>query len=171
LWLPQETIFFDGASLVRETEVALDPSARLVACESVIFGRAAMGETVRAGAIVESWRIRVAGRLVFADSLRLSGDIAGTLDRPAVGGGARALATVIYAGAGADERIELLRAAALGFDSARVASSCLGPVVVTRIMANTGQAARRALSAVLSALIGSLSDDAIWNRLPRVWSC
>ena len=171
LWLPQETILFDGASLARKTEVEIDPSSRLIACESVIFGRTAMGETVRAGAIVESWRLRVGGRLVFADSFRLSGDIAAMLDRPAVGGGARALATVIYAGPDASERIGLLRAVVIDPGCVRVASSCLGPVVVTRVLADTGQAARRAVSAVLVALIGSVAAETGATGLPRAWSC
>lgn len=171
LWLPQETILFDGGNLSRRTEVDLDPSARLIACESLILGRTAMGETVRTGAVVEAWRIRVEKELVFADTFRLDGDIAKALDRPAVGGGARAFATVIYAGPEAADRMVALRAVALEQQSARVAASCLGPVAITRIMAETGHAARHALSAVLAALLQSMAGDVESTRLPRIWSC
>lgn len=171
LWLPQETILFDGACLHRRTEVELDPSARLLACEGLIFGRAAMGEELRSGSVVDAWRIRFAGRLIFADSFRLSGDMAERLDRPAIGGGARALATVIYVGPDAAERLELLRDPEIEAGAAEVGSSCRGPLLVTRILAPSGAAARAALSAVLTVHMARLDQRASGQRLPRVWSC
>lgn len=171
LWLPQETILFDGANLARKTEIEIDPSARMIACESLIFGRTAMGEAVRSGAVVDAWRIRNAGQLVFADTFRLSGDMESTLDRPAVGAGARALATVIYAGSDAEARVATLRDLAVEVGPTRVASSCRGPVVATRILADSGMAARLALSAVLTALMESVAEAAGARLLPRIWSC
>ena len=168
LWLPQETILFDGARLSRKTEVKLDRSARLIACESLVVGRAAMGETVRSGAIDDAWQIRIAGRLVFADRFRLAGDIAGQLERPAIGAGARALATVIFAGPDAAQRLEALRGLPIDAPSARVAASCRGSVLIARILANDGPALRHALQASLEALIGQLDPAA---GLPRVWFC
>jgi len=171
LWLPQETILFDGARLVRRTRVEIDSAARLIACECLIFGRTAMGEVVRSGAVVDAWRIHSAGRLVFADTFRLSGDIAGTLDRLAVGAGARALATAIYAGPDAEARVATLRDLPMDGDSARVASSCRGSVAVVRILADNGMVARLALATVLTVLIGSVAETAGSARLPRVWFC
>ena len=46
-WLPQETILFDAARLERRLEVDLAADARLTALETLVLGRAAMGETVR----------------------------------------------------------------------------------------------------------------------------
>ncbi len=46
VWLPQETILFDRARLSRTVDIALAPGASLVFAEAVIFGRAAMGETM-----------------------------------------------------------------------------------------------------------------------------
>jgi urease accessory protein len=171
LWLPQETILFDGGRLARRTEVDLDPSARLIACESLVFGRTAMGEVVRDGGVTDIWRVRRGGRPLFADSFRLDGDLAAALDRPAVGGGARALATVLYAGPDADARIGLLRSLRPIDPATRMASSCLGGLVVTRILAATGAAVRQTLVGVLTALLGALGDATDDRRLPRVWSC
>lgn len=171
LWLPQETILFDGGNLSRRTEVELDPTARLIACESLILGRTAMGEAIRTGAVLEAWRISVEKQLVFADTLRLGGDIAKALDRPAVGHGARAFATVIYAGPDAVDRVDVLHDVAAELPGARVAASCLGPVTVARILAETGQGARHALSAVLAALLQSVAGEVESTRLPRIWSC
>ena len=38
-WLPQETIVFDGARLARTLEIDMQSSSRLVALESIVFGR------------------------------------------------------------------------------------------------------------------------------------
>ena len=75
-WLPQETILFDGARLDRRLEVEMAADARLLALETLVLGRAAMGETVATGAVSDQWRIRRGGRLVHAEALRLDGDLA-----------------------------------------------------------------------------------------------
>ncbi|NJO36924.1 MAG: urease accessory protein, partial [Rhizobiales bacterium] len=81
-WLPQETIFFDGGRLRRRFAADLHPTARLIACESMVFGRTAMGETVRTGHLSDGWRVTVGGRIVFADGLWMDGAIQRRLDRP-----------------------------------------------------------------------------------------
>ena len=63
--------------------------------EAVVFGRSAMGETVEQGAFTDRWRVRRGGRLVFAETVRLDGAIAGRLAEPAVAGGGVAIATVL----------------------------------------------------------------------------
>ena len=176
IWLPQETILFDGGRLRRRTEVDLSPRARMLACESLVFGRHAMGESVRDGAVFDAWRVRCGGRLVFADTLRLNGDIAENLQRPAVAAGAGALASVIYAGQRGDTLVDALRRACGDSDRARVASSwvsCsdLNPVVLVRILAADGQALRRRLVAVLCRAIEWIAEGSPRLRLPRVWLC
>ena len=175
IWLPQETILFDDGRLRRRTEVDLSPRARMLACESLVFGRHAMGESVRAGAVFDAWRVRCGGRLVFADTLRLDGDIAENLQRPAVAAGARAWASVIYAGQRGDGLVDALRRACGTGDGARgsscVSCSDLNPVVLVRILAADGQALRRRLVAVLSRAIEWIAEGSPRLRLPRVWLC
>ena len=57
-WLPQETILFDRARLSRRIEIDLAEGASLVMAEAVVFGRAAMGETMREGRFADRWRLR-----------------------------------------------------------------------------------------------------------------
>ena len=64
-------------------------------CETVVFGRAAMGEAVRQGEFVDRWRVRRGGRLVFAETVRLDGAIGDKLARPAIAGGGVAIGTVL----------------------------------------------------------------------------
>ena len=66
--------------------------------EAVVFGRAAMGEAMSEGLFADRWRVRRAGKLVFADSARLDGDDGGKArrSRPSAAGGI-AIATVLVA--------------------------------------------------------------------------
>ena len=82
-WLPQETILFDRARIVRRIDIDLAEDASLLLCEIVVFGRAAMGEKMLHGEFVDRWRLRRGGRLVFAETIRLDGDIGEKLARPA----------------------------------------------------------------------------------------
>src|SRR4051794_11980479 len=94
-WLPQETILFDRARVSRTIEIDLAEDASLLLCEIVVFGRAAMGETMRTGQFTDRWRLRRGGRLVFAETVRLDGDIGETLRRRAVANGGGAIGTAL----------------------------------------------------------------------------
>src|SRR5271154_6170709 len=92
-WLPQETILFDRARVARRIDIDLAESASLALCEIVVFGRAAMGERMLRGEFVDRWRIRRGGRLVFAETVRLDGDIGAKLANSAIAKGGVAIGT------------------------------------------------------------------------------
>ncbi len=96
-WIPQESILFDGAMAERRIEVEMAPDARLLLAEQVVLGRLAMGERIGAASLRDRWRVRRGGRLVFAEAVDLAGPLFARLDRPAIGGGARAFATILLA--------------------------------------------------------------------------
>ena len=81
-WLPQETILFDRTRIHRRFEIDLAETASLLLCEIVVFGRLAMGERILTGEFVDRWRLRRGGRLVFAENIRLDGDIGSKLGKP-----------------------------------------------------------------------------------------
>jgi urease accessory protein UreH len=69
-WLPQETILFDRCSARRTLDVELAVGAAFLMVESLIFGRAAMGEVLRAADFNDRIAIRrtgVPGRCCAAD--------------------------------------------------------------------------------------------------------
>lgn len=165
-WLPQETILFDGGRVERITTADVAEGGTLIACESLVVGRRAMGETVRSGSVRDAWRVRHGGRLVFADTFRLDGDIAATLARPSIADGAEAFATVLVVGEAVADRLTGVRALA-GTLPAAVAATARGPVLVTRIMAASGAEMRAALIAVFARLRSV--DGGV--GLPRVWNC
>ncbi|MGY4305804.1 urease accessory protein [Bradyrhizobium sp. USDA 4369] len=94
-WLPQETILFDRARIHRRIDIDLAATASLLLCEIVVFGRTAMGERMREGEFVDRWRLRRGGRLVFAETVCLDGDIGAKLAQPAIAKGAAAIGTAL----------------------------------------------------------------------------
>src|SRR6202795_1984842 len=158
-WLPQETIVFDQARLRRSIDIELARAANLVLAEAAVFGRSAMGETVVQGHFFDRWRLRVGGALVFAETLRLDGDIAQRLAQRAITGGGVAVASVIkYPGGDADAvAVRDMQDRFAG----EVGVSAWNGLVVARLVATDGAALRRDLVAVLTAL------DAA--PLPRLW--
>jgi urease accessory protein len=158
-WLPQETIVFDQARLRRSIDVALARDANLLLAEAAVFGRSAMGEAVVQGHFFDRWRLRIGSALVFAETLRLDGDIAQRLAKRAITGGGVAVASVIkYPGNDADAAA--VRAMQDDF-AGEVGVSAWNGLVVARLVATDGAALRRDLVAVLTAL------DA--TPLPRLW--
>lgn len=156
LWLPQETILFDGAALTRTITADLAATARLLAVESVILGREAMGETVADARLADRWRIRQAGRLVFADDLAFDGAPPAT---PATLGGSRAFATVVLVDPRAEDLLDDLRAAI----GERGAASAWSGKLVARLVARDGFDLRKSLIPALTLLAGGAA-------LPKTWS-
>jgi len=158
-WLPQETILFDRARLSRRIDIDLNEGASLLLAEIVVFGRAAMDETMREGAYRDRWRLKRAGRLVFAETLRLDGDIAGQLAQVATARGGTAVATVLIAPAGEDT-VERVRAATASF-ATEVGISAWNGFAVARFCAKDAAALRGDVMKVLAQI------DA--KALPRLW--
>jgi urease accessory protein len=160
-WLPQETLLFDGARLERRLAIDLSGDASLLAVESLVFGRLAMGESRIDASLRDSWRVSRDGKLVFADETRL--DAAGaTLDRKAAGAGARALATILGAAPNIEARLPHLRAAlANETESVEAGASFLDGIVVARLLSASPLRLRAAAIAAILAL-GE-------HKPPRLW--
>lgn len=167
-WLPQETILFDGARLVRRISADLAGGARLLACESLVLGRLARGETIGTGLVHDAWRVHRDGRLLWADALRLEGDIERQLARPAVLDGRHALASAVYVGEDAGAWLEPARGW-LDRPDLRGGVSLRPGILVMRLMAEAGQALRRALAAILAPLRAAIGAGPA--EMPRVWAC
>ena len=184
-WLPQETIVFDGARLARSLEIDVAPDACLLALESTVFGRRAMGETVSRGRISDRWRLSIGGRLAFADHFLLDDALTGPIDaslaQGPVANGAHCVATLVVVAPDCDRIVAAARETRAESSSerssvpshessaearARVGATVLDGLAVVRVVAADG-AAMRAVLARLVALAGESSGI----TLPRVWHC
>jgi urease accessory protein len=158
-WLPQETILFDRARVARRIDIDLADGASLLLCEIVVFGRTAMGETLRHGEFVDRWRLRHGGRLVFAETVRLDGDIGEKLARAAVAKGGAAIGTALIV-PGDETLVERIRAISDSF-AGEVGLSAWNGFAMARFCAQDAARLRADMMALLARASG--------RALPRLW--
>ena len=157
-WLPQETILFDRARVHRRFDIELDETASLLLCEIVVFGRTAMGERMEQGEFIDRWRLRRGGRLVFAETVRLDGEIGAKLARSAIAKGGAAIGTALIV-PGDEALVERLRGASDSF-AGEVGISAWNGFAMARFCAQDAARLRADMMAVL-ARTGA--------ALPRLW--
>ncbi len=162
-WLPQETILFDNCALERRLEIDLAPDAWFLGVESLVFGRAAMGERVERALLRDALRVRRGGRWLLHDAVRMQGLVAAMLSRKAIGDGARALATLLHVAPTAEALLTPVRAA-LTDCGAEAGVSAWNGMLVARLLAVDGAVLRRAVAAALAVIRAP-------RPLPRVWMC
>lgn len=166
-WMPQATILFDGARLRRSILAEVAAEGRLLLVEPVILGRTARGERFSNGELLDSWRIRRAGRLIYADGMVLEGSIAETLDRRACAGGWAAYATLLLVAPDAESRLEVVRAALDLPDGLPehldAGASAWSGMVSIRLLARDG--------ALLDAAIRRVIPALGITEVPRIWHC
>lgn len=172
-WLPQETIVFNRAAFARTLDVDLAEDAEALVLEATLFGRLAMGERTVQGNFHDRWRVRQGGVLIHAEDFRLGPDIAATLQRPAVTGGALAVATLLLVSPQAEDLLDKVRAI-IGDPGigGPVISDCGGASfwsvgrsgkLLARLCAGDGYQLRKRLVPLVELLNGRAG-------LPKLWS-
>jgi urease accessory protein len=167
-WLPQETIIFNQARLVREMEIDLSSGAELLALEWLVLGRAAHGEQMSGGHIQDSWRVKKDGRLLWADGFRASDEAIQQLYKKALLSSCRALATLIYFGPDIGTRLDLLRDTAASLEC-HCGTTSVGGLIVARFAAEMSSDLRLALRSFLQKFNRVLGDGPF--GVPKMWSC
>lgn len=157
-WLPQETILFDHGALDRSLSIEMAHDSRLLAVESLILGRSAMGETLNETHLRDRIRVRRGGELIFADTLRLSTEMLHDLSGAAMLNGAGAMASVVFAAPEAEAHLPHLRS----LMPATGGVSLIRPgLLFARLVAQDSFVLRQSLIPVLTHLNGT--------NLPRTW--
>ncbi|MDX2265526.1 MAG: urease accessory protein UreD [Hyphomicrobiales bacterium] len=159
-WLPQETILYSHARLDRAFDVDVATDASLLVAEVTVFGRKAMGEVLTHGEWTERWRVRRAGRLIFAENIGMHGDICNLLARKAIGAGADNIATMLFVATDAEIRLNAVREA-IADASCAIGVSAWNGLLCVRAMGDDLAALRRSLALAVVALRGV--------AMPRVW--
>jgi len=167
-WLPQETIVFDRARVFRETHVEVTSGTELLALEWLVLGRAAHGERLSAGTITDRWHVVRDGRLVWADSFRITDAVVPHLSRKALLSDCCAVATLVYFGSETGARLELVRDLASSL-ACHCAVTQVAGLMVARFAARTSYDLRTALRYVLQQFGNGLAQGPF--QVPRMWSC
>lgn len=160
-WLPQESILFNRCAVDRVLEVDVAEGGWFLGIETLVFGRAAMGEVVETARLADTIRVRQAGRLTLHDGIRINGEVAPALARAAIGAGGGAVATLVMVAPNAAASLDSLRDALAPFDAG---VSAWDGMLVARVAAQDGACIRSAIVAGLAVLRDG-------RALPRVWNC
>ncbi len=156
MWLPQETILYDGASLQRNFTVALAPSAKFLSVEPVVLGRTEMGEKISKIHLKDRWRIKLGGVLLHAEDLLLGPNLPTSKSTLAE---AKAFATVIYVAEDAERQLDAVRS----LMNNNAGATAWNGKLIARVIAEDSFLLRKALIPVLNTLAGS-------NALPKIWT-
>lgn len=167
-WLGQETILFANARVRRLFEASVAPDARLLAVESLVFGRIAMGERFDRGLLHDAWRIRRGQRLIWADAIHLDGNVAHTRAAPYGFGTGVASATVVYVGPDANQYIGDVRRVLDDHGGIGTATAFDG-LLVARLLAEDAASLRAAVISVAGGIRNWAAG--LPRRLPQVWYC
>ena len=168
-WLPPGTILFDRVRLRRRTALSVTPGGRLLAGEILMFGRTAMGERLLQGFVHDAWRVRYGGRLVWADSLHLDGDLSMPFASPAGFADARAAGMVLYVADDAAGKIELARDLQdlAQVDGVRAGATAFDRVLLLRWLGVDAGDVRAAFGRFWSAFRAEALGRP--SRLPTLW--
>ena len=157
-WLPQETILFEGSRLCRRLEAEVAEDSKFLMVEPLIFGRKASGETLKSCYLDDSVCITTGGNPIHVDRIKLSGDIASVLKRPAIASGGSAMASIILVDPTAKAMLDGVKA---HLPSSAGASLLADNILVVRLLSADSFALRNALLPVLKQLTH--------NTIPKNW--
>jgi urease accessory protein len=152
-WLPLETIFYNKAQFERQTDIHLTKEATLIFAEMMVFGRLASGEIIDNASFKDIRRIYHDNQLIYAENTQFSGNLHEKLNSPAIGNGARAIATIISTEGSLDSLREI--------ETPECAFTQRNGLILARFMSNDATSLRLIYSKVLAMLMPS--------ALPRNW--
>ncbi|MGI9213392.1 MAG: urease accessory protein UreD [Methylococcaceae bacterium] len=161
-WLPQETIFFQGAKVRSTVQVNLHEAARFIGWEFSVLGRPAAGEGFDHGQVILDWRMYLADQPMLLE--RLNGDNASL--HALSGWGGRPMAASLWAYPATPSLLERIQT--LSAHDPDTGVSLLGQLLVVRSRANSMSHLHRLLRAIWACLrpevIGSEPLP------PRIWN-
>jgi urease accessory protein len=160
-WLPQETIFYDGADVAMTHDVDLAAGAVYIGSEVLCFGRRASGECFLRGQVRQRTRIRIDGRPVWWEQ---GGITPAALHSPLGLRGHSVCATLVAVGKPVPAALQ----GALRALDAGLAVSQVKQVFVARFLGDDSERARAVLTSAWQALRPHLLDRAATK--PRIWN-
>ncbi len=152
-WLPQETILFDRCRLRRRLGVEMAGNASFLGVETLVLGRALMGERVKSAFLKDDIRITREGDLIFADAIALDGAVSGRMAAEWCGGPANCVASVTFVAPDAESFLARLRHLMPATGGVSVIRD---GVLFARLLAADSFDMRRVLIPILTALRGPL---------------
>ena len=168
-WLPQETIFFNGADVLLDTHIDLTSSARYLGCEILCFGRTASGEHFDQGRIRQRLSIKRDGKPLWLEQGSLHGG-SQQMRSPLGLAGCSVCASLIAVGpVQATPLLHALRQQMLTASqgSGRVGATQMKSVIIARYLGHSSEVARHVMLAAWQLLRPALLGHEA--SVPRIW--
>jgi urease accessory protein len=163
-WMPQETIFFNGAQVELDTALELHGDARYIGIEILCFGRTASGEQFDHGSIRQRSTIRRDGKLIWNEQGRIGGGDA-AMHSPLGLAGNTVCATLLAVGPPLTTQALRAMREQLG---PQVGVTQAGAVLVVRMLSQRSELARSAMLQAWQILRPLLMARAA--VVPRIWN-
>jgi len=167
-WLPQETIFFDGAHASTQTQVRLEGNSRFLGWEILCLGRRASGESFNQGHLHLETRLSGDQGPLWLEKGRLLGDDP-LLHSPVGLAGKTVCATLLAAGLDIDPSLlGACRAQPVLEADALAGITRLPRLLVARYLGHSSEAARHWLTALWQQLRPTFAGREA--QTPRIWN-
>lgn len=159
-WLPQELILFEASVTERDLHVEMAGDAEVLILETLVLGRAAMGEQLCSVSLFDRRSVRRGGRLVMTEPFSIT---SADLEPAKLAGlnGALALASLSLFAPDAEDRIGAVRAVLPTDGSVLAAASAWDGRITARFMGSDAYALRRVVARAVETVTR--------GPLPRVW--
>jgi urease accessory protein len=165
-WLPQETIYYPGATARQRLQVRLDAASRFIGWDIGCLGLPARGEAF-AGSVAQGFEVWLEARPLLLDQLRLD-DGAGTLHATWGLASFPVLGTFAAYPAVPADLEAALAAAGIGEEDGRCGLSLVDGLLVGRCLARHGDRAKRLFETLWRELRPRLLGRPA--HAPRIWA-
>ena len=162
LWLPQEIIFFNNCNFARRINLNLDIFSNLVMCETTIFGRTSMQETVERGYFSDLWQINLDEKIIHAEAINFSGDIKEALTNKTNLNDKYVVNTILITGKEFINKAELLDINKYENKNVKIAISQWDNKILIRSIGKNSYYLKFAIIKILTYFLG--------DNLPNVWN-
>ncbi|MEM1378799.1 MAG: urease accessory protein UreD [Pseudomonadota bacterium] len=171
LWLPQETILFEGSALNRQFNASMHETSRLTALEIIVMGREAMNETISDTSLIDRWWVEANSEPIHADAVRFNSASIERLSNQASLAGHRVFGTLIdiapsSATVDPRDRVARLNALQASFEAnekVQFGFSIFDKKTITRFTARTSYDLRLRLPNLLKEFVPEYSLPSVWR--------
>ena len=162
LWLPQEIILFNNCNFARRINLNLDIFSNVVMCETTIFGRTSMQETVERGYFSDLWKINLDEKIIHAEAINFSGEIKEFIANKTNLNDQFAVNTILITGSEFIKKTELLDINKYENKNVKIAISQWDNKILIRSIGKNSYYLKFAIIKILTYFLG--------DNLPNVWN-
>ena len=169
-WLPQETILFNGADILLDTNITLNGQATYIGCEILCFGRTASGEKFDHGRVRQRLVIHRDGKPLWLERGSLDG-CSKQMTSPLALDGYTVCANLIAVGATAPANMLQAIRSAIGDASAgtgKFGATQMKSVTIVRYLGHSSEVARAVMLAAWKICRPALTGQPA--VVPRIWN-